>query len=43
MNITKKSLRQQMEAPTNITCTRSSFNNQCLKSNCPFFVQAFKI
>ena len=32
-----------MEAPTNIICTRSRFNNQCLKSNCPFFVQAFKI
>lgn len=32
-----------MEAPTNITCTRSRFNNQCLKSNCPFFGQAFKI
>ena len=32
-----------MEASTNITCTRSRFNNQCLKSNCPFFVQAFKI
>lgn len=32
-----------MEAPTNIICTRSRFNNQCLKSNCPFFGQAFKI
>lgn len=32
-----------MEAPTNIICTRSCFNNQCLKSNCPFFGQAFKI
>lgn len=32
-----------MEAPANITCTRSRFNNQCLKSNCPFFGKAFKI
>ena len=32
-----------MEAPTNIICTRSRFNNQCLKSNCPFFGQALKI
>lgn len=32
-----------MEAPTNIICTRSRFNNQCLKSSCPFFGQAFKI
>lgn len=32
-----------MEAPTSIICTRSRFNNQCLKSNCPFFGQAFKI